>query len=382
MALTLESLTGGEAREVKIGDLEKELSALWRSVAREAKGSEAVMRSTALTLLVHAESEESAQEIGKITSALTEQNPCRAVIMIAQPEAKPAGLTARISLHCRLPAAGRKQVCCEQIAISARGEAVRDLDNLVLSLAVSGLPVCLWWRGGRFDPSDYLDRIVHISNRVIVDSARFGRPESDLAALARHVAQLSDHMAFLDLNWARITPWRELIAQCFDPPRARGYLEKLRRVRIEYEQDSVRVAAQGAQALLLAGWLASRLKWQPGRRPSEQHDGIQSFFLESPQGEVEIQRVARRFEGDGRGVCFSIALEAAHDAPATFSLQRGSDGRSVLTRTEVEGRPAVSRTVRLEVLDEAELVNEELQFPGRDRIFEEALDMAAHLLAS
>ena len=51
MPLTLESLTGGEPREVEIGDLEKELSSLWRSVARAAEGSEAVTRATALTRL-------------------------------------------------------------------------------------------------------------------------------------------------------------------------------------------------------------------------------------------------------------------------------------------------------------------------------------------
>lgn len=380
MALTLQSLTGGEPRPVQIADLEKELSALWRSAAEDAKTRDAVTRACALTLLVFVESEEAGREVGNLVSSLTEQNPCRAVIMIAQPEAKPAGLTARISAHCHLSSAGGKQVCCEQISVAARGEAVQDLDNVVLSLTVSGLPVFLWWRTARFDPPKYAYQILRISNRVLVDSARFHDAENDLRALAGHVDKLSSQVAFLDLNWARIAPWRELIAQCFDSAEARRYLDGLKRVRIEYEQESPRLAAQQAQALLLAGWLASRLKWEPAKRQAEKKDEMCSFFLNSAQGDVEVQRVARQFQGGGKGVCFSIALEAAGNPPAVFSLQRGPDGISVLTRAEVQGRPPISRAVRLEVLDEAGLMNDELQFPNRDRIYEESLKMVARLV--
>lgn len=382
MPLTLESLTGGEPREVEIGNLEKELSSLWRSVAKEAEGSEAVTRAAALTLLVYVESERAAEEVGNVIGALAGENPCRAVVLTAQPEAAPAGLRAWVSIHSHLTASGRRQVCCEKISISARGGAVRDLDNVVLPLTVSGLPVCLWWRSARFDPPDYARQILRISNRVLVDSARFADPDSDMRALARHARELSGHVPFLDLNWARITPWRELIAQFFDPPRARECLERIARVRIEYERESFRLAAQGAQALLVAGWLAGRLKWQPGKRRSEEKNGTHSFFLESPRGEVVIERTARHFAGAGKGVCFSITMETAGHPAATFSLRRGVDGRSVLTQAQMQGGQPISRAARLEVLDEAELMNEELQFSAHDRVYEESLQTVARMLES
>lgn len=380
MALTIESLSGGEAREIKINGLENEIAELWRSVAKEAEGAEAVTRAASLTLIVYVESPEAAREVGKLMSALTQQNPCRAVILIAQPAAKPDGLRAWLSVNCNLSPSGRKQLCVEQISLDARGKAVGDLGTVVLPLTVSGLPVYLWWRAARFDPPEYFGQILRVASRVLVDSARFGNPELDLIALARQVEMRSPHLSFLDLNWARITPWRELIAQCFDHPETRSYLERLRRVLIEFESKSPRLAAQEAQALLIAGWLAGRLKWQAAGRRAQTQKGARSFILKSTQGVVEVERVARHFDGEGKGVCFSITLEAGGDPPAAFRLERGCDGRSVITRSEIEGRPAISRTVRLEVADEAGLVNEELQFSDRDRVFEESLGMAARCL--
>jgi glucose-6-phosphate dehydrogenase assembly protein OpcA len=384
VAQELESLTGDEPREVAIGDLEKEISDLWRSVTRDSENAEAVLRAAALTLVVYVETPEAGEEVRSLVSALSEQNPCRVITLISQPLAKPDCLRSWVSGQCKCDPSnsGRKQIRCEEIAIRANGSAVRDLGAVVLPLTLSGLPIYFWWRAGRFTPPDYFDPILRVSNHVLVDSARFENAESDLAALAEFVRKRTKRLACVDLNWARLTPWRELISQCFDNPRMRGYVERLKSARIEYESESPRLAAQEAQALLITGWLASRLKWQPSSPRAEASDGTHCFSVKSPQGAVEIQLAGRSFEGGGGGVCFSITLEAAGEPPASFRLQRGLDGRSVVTRAEVQGAPPVTRTVRLEVLEEAQLLNGELQIPGRDRVFEESLEMVARCLGS
>lgn len=382
MAIDLESLTGEEPREVAISDLEKEISELWRSATKGAENAEAVLRTAALTLVVYVESPEGGDEVRSLVSALSEQNPCRVITLIAQPLAKPDGLRSWVSAQCKCDASGsgRKQIRCEEITIQASGGAVRDLGSVVLPLTLSGLPVYFWWRAGRFTPPDYFEQILRLSSHVLVDSARFDNAEADVVALAQLIQERTRHLAFADLNWARLTPWRELIAQCFDNPGVRGYVEQVKRVCIEFEAQSPRLAAQEAQALLISGWLASRLKWQPFSTLTKSQDGVRSFSLKSPQGTVEIQLVGRSFEGGGGGVCFSITLEAVGEPPASFRLDRGCDGRSVVTRAEVQGRPPVMRTVRLEVLEEVQLLNGELQFPGRDRVFEESLERVARCL--
>jgi len=246
-------------------------------------------------------------------------------------------------------------------------------------LTVSGLPIFLWWRANSFSPPAYFDDILRVTQHVIVDSARFslgGRHLQDLAEwLHKSKIQLTD------LNWNRVTPWRQLIAQCFDAPERRPYLDRLTRVRIEYEQDSARLVTQRAQGLLLSAWLASRLGWQLLRCERKDASQPRTFYFKSANGTVVVERSFRRVDNPC-GVCFTIELIAEGARAARFSFSRGPDGKVVKTLAEVPGLAPIGRSVRLEVLDEAEILNEELKLGVRDRLYEEALSMVARMISS
>ncbi len=374
MALTLESLTGGAPRPVAMAELEAQLSALWRAAAAES-GENAITRACALTLLVYVESEEAAREVSELVAALTRQAPCRAVIMVVE-AGGPAELRAAISAHCHLPVGGDKQVCCEQATVYARGEALRDLAPAVLPLIISDLPAILWWRAGRFAPPAELEKVARVANRVIVDSARFADPTADLRNLWVKVQESAEQGVWLsDLNWTRLTPWRELIAQCYDDPERREALEGLSEVSIEFERRSVRKGAQEVQALLLAGWLASRLGWRPRGGGEGGGAETRTFDLDGPRGPVRVE-CAGREERQGAGVCFRIVLRSERPE-VTCTLARGEDGVSVETRVELPGLEPGTRAVRLAVPEESDLAGQELSFSGRDRVFEEALERVA-----
>lgn len=378
MSETSQVLGLGEPRPADVAAIERDLSALWTSMAGADARQGGVTRACALTLLVYVESEEAGQEVSNLIGGITAQNPCRVLVMVVQPDSPSSGLTARISAHCHLPKAGEKQVCCEQIGLLARGASVRDLDNVVVPLTVPGLPVVLWWRAGRFAPPDYFRDILRVTDHLLVDSARFPDPARDLGKLAVELKRLAAIVPVSDLNWIRMTPWRGLIAQCFDPAETIEYLDRLTDVQIEYEQESPRWSAQSAQALLLVGWLASRLRWEPKSGGAPAGEGS-SISFQSRLGTVEVRRVPKKFEGGGAGVCFSIVLAAGGASPAAFTLKRGADGKYAVVRRELPGRPPVEGTARLEVFDEVELVNEGIKSAGRDAIFEEALEKVSRI---
>jgi glucose-6-phosphate dehydrogenase assembly protein OpcA len=345
-----------------VAELERELSALWRSEAAGSATEHGVTRACSLTLLVYVESQAAEGEALELIDRVTPENPCRAVIMAAEPAAAPAGLFARISARCYLPTGGAKAVCCEQISVLARGEAVAGLDQVVIPLIVPGLAAYLWWRAGRFAPPRFLDPILRSSDRVLVDSGRFPDPEADLPRLVDELRRLAAGAVLTDLNWARLTPWRELIAQCFDSPATRPALDQLAEVRFEYEQDSRRVRVLRAQFLLLTGWLASRLGWQPLAERSEE-----GLLFRSGDRAIRVESVSRGFEGGGgEGVCVSLTLKTA-------------GAKTAVVRCELPGRPTLERAVRLQVLDEIDLLNGEIKFAVRDRVYEEALEMIARL---
>ena len=56
-----------------------------------------------------------------------------------------------------------------------------------------------------------------------------------------------------------------------------------------------------------------------------------------------------------------------------FRLACAGDRHLASTSIEIEGRPPIQRTVRLQVFDEGGLLNEELKHPSRDQLYEEVL---------
>jgi len=379
MAGIIEPVGLGEPRPVDVSNLEAELSALWRSAAEDPGAESTVTRACTLTLLIYVESDEAACEVTNLVAEVTRQNPCRTIIMMLEPDAASGGLEAWVSAHCHLPVAGEKQVCSEQITIRARGEAGQGLPSVVLPLTVSGLPIFLWWRAATFSPPHYFDDILRVTQHVIVDSARFSLARGDLQDLAERVQK--SRIQLTDLNWNRITPWRQLLAQCFDSAERRPYLDRITRVRIEYELDSARLVTQRAQGLLLSAWLATRLGWQFVKSERKEESQPRTFYFKSPGGTVTVERNLKRV-ANACGVCFSIELIADGASPARFSFKRGPDGKVVKTSAEAPGSPRMGRSVRLEVLDEAEILNEELKLGVRDRLYEEALSEVARMIGA
>lgn len=368
------SLTAGELRPANVSTLEDELSELWRTAAEDPETEHPVMRASVLTLLAFVASEEEGRETFNLISHVIAQNPCRAILMVAEPRERPEGMTAWISAQCHLPASGARQVCCEQIYVRARGEAVKGLDNIVVPLIIPELPIYLWWRAGRFAPPTFLDELLRVTNRVLVDSARFDEPEVDLATLARQVERFrkSDDMSFSDLNWARLTPCRELIAQSFDSEEARSCLKDLAEVSLEWEQGPGEGNGRSAQALLLTAWLASRLGWKPTARlvPGTSPGRVLQFR----QGDKPVRVEWKVNRGDGKSSApYHVNLKTGSQHPAVFSVTESVEERIVRTRAEMPGRAPLERAARLVVMDEVQLVNEELKFPERDKVYEEVL---------
>jgi glucose-6-phosphate dehydrogenase assembly protein OpcA len=373
---TLREFALGEPRPANVAEIEAGLSEMWRSAAEAAGAESAVTRASALTLLVYVESQEAGREVSDLIAEVTRQNPCRAVVMVMDPEGSPRGLMATVSAHCHMPVEGEKQICSEQITLHAGAETGPELVSVVLPLTVSGLPIYLWWRAGHFTMPAYFDQITRMTQRLIVDSARFAATRADLKALAAWSEKYSGRIRLSDLNWARATPWREVMAQCFDSPDRQPFLRRIREVRIEYEMESARLSTQRAQSLLLTAWLATRLGWEFHYAESRGPNLPRALFFTFSGRDIKVERVLRRVEGGGSGVCFSFTIEADG---ARFSFSRGTDGKVVQTLAEVPGTPPIGRTVRIEVGGEVEILNDELMLSGRDRVYEEALALVARI---
>jgi glucose-6-phosphate dehydrogenase assembly protein OpcA len=242
-----------------------------------------------------------------------------------------------------------------------------------LPLLVPDVPVMRWWPRGEPFGDPRLAKYLGLVDRMIVDSATFAAPEDGLAEQAR---LMDAGIAISDLAWARLTPWRELIAQFFDAPAMLPHLDAIERVVVEYQAREGE-APDRIQAMLLVGWLGSRLGWRAGG--AAQQDGIMRLALARPDGAriaVELRPVEPKDDSLGR--LAACTLECSN---GRFTVSRADAPDAAVARSEVVGKQPIGRVVRLQRIDEAELLAEELRLLGRDHGFEGALRLATRLIS-
>jgi glucose-6-phosphate dehydrogenase assembly protein OpcA len=379
---------------VDIATIERDLHELWKdSAAGSTPSGHTTTRALTMNLLARAGSPAEADQIGAVVQQLTASHPNRAIIIIDQPDAAPQ-LDAWVQANCLVGAPGVPQICGEQITIDSRGGQAGQVASLVLPLLVPDLPVVLWMPGAHPFADPLLPRLRGVLDRLIVDSAAFDSPLADLAAMAQFEAAEhsgpgngADPPALSDLNWSRLTPWRELTAQFFDTRPFLPHLHRLDQIEIDYV-----AAGDGGllRALLLAGWLATRLGWQL------QEGGA------SRDGEQIQLRLRRRGVGaatkDSRLVTFDlrpapeednalVGLAALHmravdNILAEFSVEHTDDPTCAQTTAQVVGHPLVRRLAHIERPDPADLLAAELRLLSRDRTFSAALQTAAGFVRS
>ena len=376
---SMKSNIASGSETVSVHTIERDLHNLWEQMAKvsEAEHREPVMRACVLNLIVHAGGEQSAGEVGQVMADVTTEHPSRIIVMLPNPEAPQAHLIAWVTAQCHLAAGGRKQVCSEQIMITADGGAADWLPSLVRPLLVPDLPVVLWWRDSPFIPSRLFDALLETVDRVIVDATTLGDPLEGLANLTVMIKRKGRWTAFSDLSWGRLTPWRDLIAGFFDVPDYRPYVWRLNRVEIECTKKRTDHQVIPVPALLIMGWLASRLRWKIKTRPqwtdadtcqlelTVDNKPILTYFKTPPTtDDAPVGLSAIRLSGEGQ---------------PQFVVSRSEDGLHLHSSIELGEKRVLSKISSLDGRSEAQLISRELEILSRDTVYEQALDFVSGL---
>lgn len=358
--------------------IEAGLAELWR-LAEAGEVGGALVRSASLTLLVPVAEGQPCDEVVGAIDQVIPSHPCRAVLVVLEEGAsEPAAI---LTSHYRRPGEGEAARYWEEIRIVAPPRAVHQAMSAASTVMLPGLPVQTWWRGTVAFDGDLYNHVVEMSDRIMLDSSSFRDPRAALAALAGAIDVANESVAFADLSWSRLTPWRLLTAEFFDAPADQDLLDSIERVVVEYTRSPGR--AEVCQALLYVGWLASRLGWEP-RAALEEGPGTWRFWLIDGVRPVEV-RIVRNDRPPGPDASptpglRSVTIHAAEDDHrATYLVERCGAGDEARTVREdgarLEGRAQLPRH------SEVELLQEELGGFTTDRIYVDSLDIVVGLFA-
>jgi hypothetical protein len=238
----------------------------------------------------------------------------RMIVLAYEP--KRESLDARVMIATDAPAApGEMALLRETVVVELGDRHLDDLLTIADPLVVTDLPTLLWSPHGH---PEVIEELLPLAQAILLDSVEETEPRE---ALERACA-LSEDAYVVDLAWLRSTPWRERVAASFDPPARRQELRKIRSLTVRHHPAST------AAALLLAGWLASRLEWQPG--PLLAHGGSLAGTAHASRQDVALRlQAAPELTVPGLE---SVAIETASER--RLELARGPGGLRARSRDE------------------------------------------------
>ncbi len=147
------------------------------------------------------------------------------------------------------PTDGELALLRETVVVQIGDRHLDDLLTIADPLVVSDLPTLLWSPHGHHL---VVEELLALAQAVLVDSV----DEPDAHEGIDRACALSGRAYVVDLAWLRSTPWRERVAASFDPPGLRPELRAIESLTVRHHPDST------VAAMLLVGWLASRLGWE------------------------------------------------------------------------------------------------------------------------
>jgi glucose-6-phosphate dehydrogenase assembly protein OpcA len=176
----------------------------------------------------------------KTLAGLEELHPSRTILLFPDPKGAD-GIDVHVHLKCFTIAGSSREVCSDVIELRLGGRRTRVPGSIVEPLLITDLPTFCRWRGLLPWGAAELEQLVDVCDRLVVDSSEWrGLPR----AYAR-LEELFDRIAVSDVAWGRGLGWRARIAALWPELKA---------------PKTLSVTGPKADALLLAGWLRSRLQ--------------------------------------------------------------------------------------------------------------------------
>jgi glucose-6-phosphate dehydrogenase assembly protein OpcA len=251
-----------------------------------------------LNMVAFVESEWSG-EIANRLRGVGRYHASRLVVLSYDP--KRTRLDARASVAAEDEAKPGELVLLHETVIVELGDRhLDDLFTIADPLVVSDLPTLLWSPHGH---PEAVEALLPLAQTTLLDSV----DDPIWHEAIDRANTLSDRLYVVDLAWLRSTPWRERIAATFDPPALRAELETITAITIRHHPDST------VAAMLLIGWLASRLGWR--LTPLRSNDDVLSGTARAERQEIALR------------------LEAAPE-----QLVRGLAGLSIETASGIQQR--------------------------------------------
>ncbi len=271
----------------------KGLGKLWTSLGEEEKqqGKPTVLRACAMTLIVATDEKDEGFFASQTISELMREHPSRGIVLAVSDtgEREPE---ARVLAQCWKPFGKAQQICCEQIEIKAHSESWPNIGPILLGLIAADLPVVFWCRHqGALSAAVTsaqkrgLQTVMDLASKTIVDTLGL-----DAASALSQISQWRKQgRVIADLEWTRLTPWREPLGHIFDNTARENQFSSFHAIEIGHPEEK-----PTASELYVAGWLSGPYRAQVSFKKVDGYGpGLHSITLRSNSETITFERTGK-----------------------------------------------------------------------------------------
>jgi glucose-6-phosphate dehydrogenase assembly protein OpcA len=233
-------------------------------------------------------------------AGLDELHPSRTILLFPDPR-KSDTIGVDVELKCFPIPGSAREICSEVIQLRLGGDRTRVPGSIVEPLLITDLPTFCRWRGLPPWEMPELEQLVDVCDRLVVDSSEW----RGLPGAYTRLAALFDRIAVSDIAWGRSVGWRGRLAALWPDVKS---------------VKTVSVTGPRADALLLAGWLRSRLK-RPVKlshrsAPELERVGVDGYPVPPPRGPAldASDLLSAELDVFGRDPIYEAAVRASSAA--------------------------------------------------------------------
>lgn len=277
-----------------------------------------ISRACLFNIIIYTHGPERTNYFKEIIKMVAQEFPCHIIFIQTDNSSKDNSL--KISVSSKQESNGNLMVC-DQVLIEASGADLERIPYLILPMFIPDLPIYLVWGEDPTIENKLFNLLKDLVKRVIFDS----ESTSDLTKFAKNILEEleKERLEIVDMNWARIGGWRDVLAQTFDSPERLEQLATAFHINIIYNNLPNKESTHPAnRTIYLQAWLASRLNWK---------------FQEVKQGNKETIVCYQQAEGP---IAIHLVPETheafSHEEIIEIEITGPADYECHLVRTDVQ----------------------------------------------
>lgn len=193
-------------QEVHPSQIEDQLVQIWDSLQGKNK-----MRACLFNLVIYSKKDARQSYLQSVAKRVVKRFPCRIIFVTEDSSVK--GSRVRSTVSVMIADEGEKALYCDYIQIEMLGGESEKTPFLVLPHLLPDLPIYIVWGDDPAHHQDLLIQLEGLASKTIFDSECSSCLREFASEIFYHRKQTESDI--IDLNWARIEGWRNLLASIF-----------------------------------------------------------------------------------------------------------------------------------------------------------------------